>query len=669
MSDWTLETPAVTCRIALADGALTWQMTSATHPGLDVSPSPLSRMTVEGQPLRLGDVADVEFGELADGARTLTLRILSADGRLQLVQRAQAFAAHPFVRTWAELVNLSDAPVRVTGCDILNLRAPLDGRNTLFHVEQFSWNYRPDKFALHKMQLVPGRAAHEVRMGSFGAHYWAPSSCAWAALRARLDPPDDPDAALSDAGLVLGIEFNGKSRLLAWARDGYTCLRSAIDDLAHALAPGQAFDVPAVFVGRFFGDWDEAGYVTQRFAEAHVHPPMPDARYPWAQYNSWGYGQDINEAQQLAAIARCAELGIEAVVMDLGWARGIGDWRPDPAKFPRGLRPLSERCAELGMRFGVHMALAQMNPNAPAAQAHPEWLIHAGDDYFGAAPLCLSHAPCREWLIGEIMRLIDEEGVNYIIQDGEDMVKVCWRDDHTHAPGDSNYANAEHGLDRVIAAIRQRRPHVTLENCEDGGCMLTYKMARLYHTSITVDNIATYATRQGIYGASYPFSLRYSARYMQDEPNRYTLRSAIFGGPLILMQRVTEWTPQQVAETRQALAQYKALRALTRNAKVIHLIAPRYNVEGRGWGWDAIQAVSPDRARSVVMIFRAMGGPARRAIRPRGLNAAAAYRVRAEDRGDMGTIAGAALMRDGLTLALDEFGSEVIWIESDSANS
>ncbi len=66
-------------------------------------------------------------------------------------------------------------------------------------------------------------------------------------------------------------------------------------------------------------------------------------------------------------------------------------------------------------------------------------------------------------------------------------------------------------------------------------------MARLYHSTITVDNIATYATRQGVYGASYPFSPRYSVRYMQDDPTPYTLRSAIFGGPLILMQQVTEW--------------------------------------------------------------------------------------------------------------------------------
>ncbi len=75
------------------------------------------------------------------------------------------------------------------------------------------------------------------------------------------------------------------------------------------------------------------------FAEAYVHPPMPDDRFPWALYNTWGYGEDIHEAQQLEAVERCARMGVEAVVLDLGWAERIGDWWADPVKFPRGLAP------------------------------------------------------------------------------------------------------------------------------------------------------------------------------------------------------------------------------------------------------------------------------------------------------------------------------------------
>ena len=440
-------------------------------------------------------------------------------------------------------------------------------------------------------------------------------------------------------------------------------IESRIDDLAHPLRPGEPFEAPAFFVGCYNGDWDEAGFVTQRFAEAHVHPPLPDERYPWVQYDSWKYGQAIDEAQQLAVLERLAELGIEVAVLDLGWARTIGDWRPDPVKFPRGLRPLADRAHALGMKFGVHVAIAQMALDVPAAQEHPEWLVYTGDDYFGAGAICLGHQPCREWLIDALVRLVEEQQLDYIIQDGEDVVKRCTRTDHTHGPGDSNYACSTAGLDQVILAVRRAHPHLVWENCEDGGCMMTYRMARLCHTSITVDNIASYATRQGIYGASYPFSARYSVRYMEDEPTPYTLRSALFGGPLIFMQRIGDWDAQQMADTKAAIAQYKQLRTIIRDAKVIHLLPPRTNVEHFGRDRDAIQAVSLDQARSVVMVYRAVGGVAERTIQLRGLRPGASYTVRYADAGHQRVYGADSLHEIGLVVALAELSSEVIELD------
>jgi alpha-galactosidase len=141
------------------------------------------------------------------------------------------------------------------------------------------------------------------------------------------------------------------------------------------------------------------------------------------------------------------------------------------------------------MRFGVHIAIAQCAADAPIASQHPEWLASTYDDYYQAGTLCFGNDPCRTWIIEQVSNLIEQHGINYIIQDGEDMVKRCLRDDHTHTPGDSNYANSQQGIDVVIGTLRAKYPHVVFENCEDGGMMMTYKMARLYHTSITVDNI------------------------------------------------------------------------------------------------------------------------------------------------------------------------------------
>lgn len=673
---WQLVQGALRCDVAWRDGQLYWQISHPDLPGGQTQPAMISDLAVGRRPVQWTALISVEQNARPDGAPHLAVTLADSSGRLRLVRHFELFAGHPFVRTWGTVERMDDpaadgdaAPL-IDGAAILRLEVDAAERITLLHVEQFSWPYHKDFFTPRQLPLTRNLTPYELRMGSFPAHYVTPTSCAWVALRAGAPDPDGETPG-GGPGLVLGIEFNGKSRLRAAAADATTgvdadamaWLESRMDDLAHLLRAGEPFELPACFVGAYRGDWDEAGYRTQRFAEDYVHPPMPDGRYPWVQYNSWKYGQEINETQQLAILDRCAELGIEVAVLDLGWALAIGDWRPDPAKFPRGLRPISDRAHELGMKFGVHVAIAQLAPDAPAALEHPDWYAFGGDDYYGAGAICLGHKPCQEWLIDSLTRLVAEEGLDYIIQDGEDVVKRCMRADHTHAPGDSNYANSTAGLDRVILAVRTAHPHLVWENCEDGGCMMTWRMARLCHTSITVDNIATYATRQGVYGASYPFSARYSVRYMQDDPTPYTLRSSIFGGPLILMQRIGEWTPQEMADSKAAIDEYKRLRTVFRSGKIVHLLPPASNVEGLGRGWDAIQAVTQDQARSIIMVYRAVGGPPARTIRPRGLAAGSAYRVRYVDSIRTGVYDAAQLQQEGLEVTLGELGSEVIELE------
>jgi hypothetical protein len=694
---WQLQQDDLLCHIAWLDGRLHWQLSHPHAPGGRTQLTPLPDITLEGRPAAWAALVAAEETQGPDGAPVLLVTLEDAGGELRLSRQFELHAGYPFVRTWGEVARRKQpAPSKAKVPGVLRddtgplidgaaiFRLELDAAAigveaaaaiaaagpapnalaaaTLLQVEQFSWPYHKDFFTPRQVPLTPHLTPYEFRMGSFPAHYHAPTSCAWIALRAGLPDPN-PETPGAGNGLVVGIEFNGKSRLHAWATPAVVTLESRIDSLAHRLQPDAPFELPACFVGFYTGDWDEAGFRTQRYAEAYVHPPMPDARYPWVQYNSWRYGQEIDEAQQLAIVERCAELGIEVAVLDLGWARTIGDWRPDPAKFPRGLRPIADRAHELGMKFGVHIAICQLAPDAPAAVAHPDWYAFTGDDYYGAGAICLGHEPCRQWLIDSLVRLIEEEHLDYIIQDGEDVIKRCMRDDHSHSPGDSNYANSTQGLDQVIMAVRRAHPHLVWENCEDGGCMMTYRMGRLCHTSITVDNIATYATRQGVYGASYPFSARYSVRYMQDDPTPYTLRSSIFGGPLILMQRIGEWTPQEVADAQAAIGEYKRLRTIFRDGKIIHLLPPASNVEGLGRGWDAIQAVSLDQARSAVMVYRAVAGQPTRTIRPRGLAPGARYRVRYADAGRSEVYSAEELAHTGLHVALPELSSEIIELD------
>ena len=149
-------------------------------------------------------------------------------------------------------------------------------------------------------------------------------------------------------------------------------------------------------------------------------------------------------------------------------------------------------------------------------QDNPDWTATDDSNYFGAKSLCLSNQPAQDWLIQEGIRMIDEYHVDWILQDGQNMVKQCTKTTHTHDPADSNYANSVQGINAVVSAIQQARPNVFWENCENGGNMMTFNMVKSYVTSITNDASGSLASRQAVYGATYPFPPRYAERYMPE---------------------------------------------------------------------------------------------------------------------------------------------------------
>eukprot|EP01114_Cavostelium_apophysatum_P022569 TRINITY_DN8207_c0_g1_i1.p1 TRINITY_DN8207_c0_g1~~TRINITY_DN8207_c0_g1_i1.p1 ORF type:complete len:393 (-),score=51.98 TRINITY_DN8207_c0_g1_i1:1092-2270(-) len=278
------------------------------------------------------------------GSQILTLNLIgkisftSGDsafiGSVNLKRRFQMFPEHAFVRMWAEMTNEGHDPISLNYCEIANLSPNLLSPNgspavpfKLSHVEQWSWVYRQTKFNLESQWITPGIVPLTLRMGSHPSQFGAPSSISWFALQSSDE--NNP------VGVVAGLEFNGKSTLSAFSDglDGTNHVVVSVDELNHTIYFNETFYSPAHFVGVFTGDLDEAGYVTQRFTEATISPPLPSDDYPFVQYDSWSYGLNINETNQLDALAVAIDLGLEVFVLDLGWANQIGDWWPTPKSF------------------------------------------------------------------------------------------------------------------------------------------------------------------------------------------------------------------------------------------------------------------------------------------------------------------------------------------------
>lgn len=505
---------------------------------------------------------------------------------------------------------------------------------------------RPDpeaqSFDLNETALArPGDAA-EIRSGAYARHM------SYVALRDG-----------GDRGLFLGWEFDGRATVRVEREADAVRISSEIDEMYHSVEAGQWFAGPWAFAGLFHGDWDDAGYAVQRFAEAALAKPRPDGPFPYVMWDSWQYRQDLDEEtlRQNAEIA--ARLGIEVFVVDLGWARDLGDWRPDPKKFPSGLRAFSDYVHSLGMKFGLHFPLAEAGDASDLMGLFPEWRSSDRYFYFGSESLCLSHQPARDWVISEGIRIIDEYGVDWILQDGENMVKRCTDPGHSHHPADSNYANSVDGLNYVVAAIQKARPDVIWENCENGGNMQTFNMVRQYHTSITSDDSGPLTTRRAVHAMTYVFPPRYTDRYMPNTVfSTYITRSYMFGGPWIFMNRLPEMDGSELRFAASEIALYKQMRGRIRDARIFHLTP-----SPDGSFIDAIEAYDPASDSAYVFAYRWDLAQEDVLVKVRGLNPARTYRVRFNLNSQVLTYSGADLMAKGFRLPVPNQEAEIATIE------
>ena len=175
-----------------------------------------------------------------------------------------------------------------------------------------------------------------------------------------------------------------------------------------------------------------------------------------------------------------AELGVEVFVVDDGWfagrtsdRTGLGNWWPDPVKFPDGLDPLITGVLARGLRFGIWVEPEAVSPDADILAEHPDWIYRAGDRPLitirNQYVLDFGRRAVLEWTEDWLRRLLNDRRITYLkwdmnrpITDGGrpgDRHGRQWAVQHTPRllPGDADAARRVPGRhDRGVQ--RGRRP-------------------------------------------------------------------------------------------------------------------------------------------------------------------------------------------------------------------
>lgn len=492
-----------------------------------------------------------------------------------------------------------------------------------------------------------------------------------------------------------GVEFSGRVALNLQRRgevlDGVVGLDPGRGPgrFTTRLAPGESFATPTVFLGATDGDVDDSGNVLRHWVRAVLNDPatLRNDAYPLLTNNSWGSAMAIDQAQALRMIDDAHSLGFEMFHLDAGWFRAVGDWRPDPKKFPKGIAWISEHAHKLGLKFGLWVDWAQ------AGTSHATGALNVDDlrvrDWLTTDPpsgwkpaefkgitIDLGVPAAQQWAAREVDRIVRDYHVDMLEHDGYVVAQGCDRNDHAHAPIDpenthrytdddflwmdsSNSTDVSQLATRayyaIHAGLKRQHPGLLLEVCNDGGRMIDFGSAAHADYFSIVDSYDPLSNRQAFFDASHVLPPAMLETYVKQWPTprienfRYMLRSGMMGW-LTVMIDTNRWSVEEHAVAAAELAFYKStLRPLIRSADLYH-VGPRAD----GNGWDALEYFDPQRATGVLYAFHGSEvAPGTFKFPLRGLDAQSRYHLHfrdgsAADREETGS----ALLQSGVAVTL-----------------
>ena len=512
-------------------------------------------------------------------------------------------------------------------------------------------------------------------------------------------------------GWYLGVEFSGRVAMSLQRRgdmlEGRAGLNPEPGPFRTALAPGGVFVAPTIFLGAGRGSIDAAGNALKRWIREAINDPrvVRDSTYPWVTNNSWGSAMAISDAQARRMIDDAAGLGFEMFHMDAGWFRAVGDWRPDPRKFPDGLAPLADHAHARGLKFGLWVDWAQAGVSKEkgaldvADPAIRDWLTtdpppRWKPEEFKGLTIDIGVPAAKAWVATEVDRLVRDYKLDMLEHDGYVVAQGCDRNDHEHATCDPkrvrkytddgfiwmdgpNSTDVSYHAARAYYDIhdklRRDHPGLLLEVCNDGGRMVDFGSAAHADYFSIIDSYDPVSNRQAFYDASHVLPPAMLEAYVKEWPAkrienfRYMLRSGMMGW-FTLMLDTTTWTKQQHDVAKNEIELYKStLRPLIREADLYH-VGPRAD----GKGWDGIEYFDAKRGRGVLYAFRGNGtNEQKHAFSLRGLDAERRYRLHFRDGSSADAErTGRELMRDGVTMMLPlPDSSEIVLLEAMQSRS
>lgn len=471
---------------------------------------------------------------------------------------------------------------------------------------------------------------------------------------------DDHEHAVRSApaaGYGIALAWSGSWRMQVEASPvgEHVRVSAGVDDhtTTVTLLPGERFESPdslGVFSAEGTAELPQRWHEYQRTLRREVDRPVV--------YNSWmatEFDVTVQHQSQLARLA--ADIGVETFVVDDGWflgrtsdSTGLGDWTPDPAKFPHGLADLADLVGELGMDFGLWVEPEAVSPTSRLFAEHPDWihraegrpLLTVRNQYV----LDFGRPEVVDWAERMLRDVLGSARIRYLKWDMNRTVSDGGRAGDPH--GREWAVQHALGYHRVMGMLRREFPEVVVEACSSGG-------GRIDNAVLAVSDVVWPSDEVGArdrlviqdgYLRAYPAWAMSS--WVSEDSGHRDRRPVTLGyrfavsmcGILGIGADLLAWSAEERAEAARMTAFYKDVRRIVQDGSVRTTGAPDrdlYTVTFRG----------PDEdPRVLVFVFDSDRDRARDReyprVHPDGLAPGVTYRV--ETTGETVTAESAAAL-------------------------
>ncbi len=469
------------------------------------------------------------------------------------------------------------------------------------------------EWSLHESDVQPGKTVLESRRGSTG-----PQNNPWFAI-------DHTSAGSENGDVWFGALGWSGSWKISIEQDQLQQVRVTGGlnsfDFSYPLKAGESFTTPYFYGGHTDHGIGGASRMLHRFEVDSILPRLAGSTGPNLRpvlYNSWEATEfHVDEEGQMALAEKAASLGVERFVMDDGWFgqrkddhAGLGDWYVNNQKFPNGLKPLIDKVHSLKMSFGLWVEPEMVNPDSDLYRKHPDWVLN-----FPGRPhtegrnqlvLNLARPDVRAYVFEVLDKLLKENEISFLKWD----YNRNWSEPGWPAvpPQDQKkvYLDYTRNYYAILAELRRKHPDVEIESCASGGGRVDLGVMRYTDEVWPSDNTDGYDRLRIQNGFTYAYTPAIMMAWVTDSPTWVNQRSlsleyrflSSMQGSLGIGANLNKWSPEDFAQAKHLVAQYKTIRETVQRGDLYRLMTPENGSEQ-----SVTESVSRDGVQAVAFAF------------------------------------------------------------------